>query len=67
MTTDRFPPRRRARFDRCGNHGHPGVTYNPLHDETWCLCGSNVYAGWAETVGQHLACCDGPLTEVIDD
>lgn len=53
----------RLRPDLCGGGGHPGVTYNPWADETWCLCGAKITAGnavvWplADTAG-------GPLCEV---
>ena len=35
----------RTRPDLCPEHGHPGVTYNPWHNKTWCLCGEHVYDG----------------------
>lgn len=55
----------RTRPELCAQHGHPGVTWNPWEDRTWCLCGKHTYKGRAATVDQHLACCDGPLTEAI--
>jgi len=33
------------RPDLCAEHGHPGVTYNPNMDDTWCLCGQRVRPG----------------------
>lgn len=59
--------RYRTRPDRCAGMGHPGVTYNPLYDRTWCLCGEKIYDGQPATVDQHLACCNGPLTEPIGE
>jgi len=50
------------RPDLCEGEGHPGVTYNPLTDKTWCLCGERVYKGnqhtWADAKG-------GPLREQL--
>ncbi|HVX57389.1 MAG TPA: hypothetical protein VHA37_06680 [Candidatus Saccharimonadales bacterium] len=46
---------------RCADLGHPGVTYNPGEDKTWCLCGQVTYPGKPAMVDQHLACCGGPL------
>ena len=45
----------------CGSLGHPGVTYHPGLDNTWCLCGKRIYPGRPYTVDQHIACCGGPL------
>ncbi len=59
------PARYRTRPDLCAEHGHPGVTHNPLHDRTWCLCGDVTYPGCPITVHDHLACCNGPLTEAV--
>lgn len=50
----------RKRPDLCVEHGHPGVTYNPWADATWCLCGEVVRDGDQAT---HAACCGGPLEE----
>ena len=47
---------------KCADMGHPGVTWNPLHNRTWCLCGAHTYDGQPASVDQHLACCHGPLT-----
>lgn len=33
------------RPDLCAAHDHPGVTYNPWTDSTWCLCGERAQAG----------------------
>ncbi|AEJ92980.1 hypothetical protein SEA_NERUJAY_87 [Mycobacterium phage Nerujay] len=57
--------RHRTCPERCPGMGHPGVTYNPLYDRTWCLCGARTYDGQPATVSEHLACCGGPLTEEI--
>lgn len=54
------PSTRRKRPDLCADHGHPGVTFNPWHDKTWCLCGDVVRDGNHFT---HAACCGGPLEE----
>ena len=35
----------RTRPDLCAEHGHPGVTYNPWMDKTWCLCGEVITEG----------------------
>ena len=55
------PHGRRTRPDLCADHGHPGATYNPWQDRTWCLCGEVVRDGNHHT---HSACCGGPLEEV---
>jgi len=53
----------RMRPDLCGDHKHPGVTYNPWHDVTACLCGLRWQEGnqvqWPKADG-----IDGPLREV---
>lgn len=46
--------------ERCAEHGHPGVTFNPREGKTWCLCGAVVVEGDA-VVTPHAACCGGPL------
>lgn len=56
---------RRTAPERCAGRGHPGVTHNPWHDRTWCLCGLHTYKGRPSTVDDHLTCCGGPLTELI--
>lgn len=28
------------RHQLCADMNHPGVTYNPLYNRTWCLCGA---------------------------
>lgn len=33
------------RPDLCSSHSHPGVTYNPWMNSTWCLCGQRVQPG----------------------
>ena len=55
--------RTRKRPDLCAEHGHPGCTYNPWADQTWCLCGAVTYDGDQAT---HADCCGGPLEEVIE-
>ena len=59
------PDARRTTPERCADLGHPGVTYNPWRDRTWCLCGLCTYEGRPPSVDGHLACCGGPLTELI--
>jgi hypothetical protein len=54
------PSRQRKRPDLCAENGHPGATYNPYDDRTWCLCGAVIYDGNQHT---HHACCGGPLVE----
>lgn len=50
------------RPERCADRDHPGVTYNPWHDKTWCLCGEVVRDGnaveWPKATG-----CEGPLVD----
>lgn len=67
MTKPRVARRGRyeTRPDRCADQGHPGVTWNARENRTWCLCGEHAYPGRTATADQHLACCDGPLTERI--
>lgn len=50
--------------EKCADYGHPGVTYNPWQDRTWCLCGQVIRDG-NQFDTRHMACCDGPLTERI--
>lgn len=54
----------RTRPDLCGEHGHPGVTYHPQMNRTWCLCGEVVTDGntvtWPKADG-----IGGPLREEI--
>ncbi|WP_207009804.1 hypothetical protein [Nocardioides aromaticivorans] len=45
---------------KCGGEGHPGVTYNPWHDTTWCLCGEVVTKG-NRVVWPKPTDCGGPL------
>jgi hypothetical protein len=52
------PSPTRTRPDLCAERGHPGATYNPWRDKTWCLCGEVVRDGNHHT---HAACCGGPL------
>ena len=52
-------PPRRKRSDLCPAHEHPGVTYNPSQDRTWCLCGDVTRDGNQAT---HADCCGGPLS-----
>ena len=49
----------RKRPDLCADHGHPGVTFHPREDKTWCLCGDVIRDGNHHT---HAACCGGPLS-----
>lgn len=57
------PSKTRPRPDLCAEHGHPGVTYHPQQDRTWCLCGETIYDGNTAT---HAACCGGPLEERVE-
>lgn len=56
------PSSHRKRPDLCAAHGHPGATFNPRQNRTWCLCGSVIREGNHFT---HAACCGGPLEEEI--
>ena len=38
----------RTRPELCASVGHPYVTHNPWHDQSWCLCGAIV------SPGQHV-------------
>jgi hypothetical protein len=38
----------------CVERGHPGTTYNPLMDRTWCACGEVITDGDTAT---HALCC----------
>lgn len=60
-----YPPAYRTRPDRCAQHKHPGVTYNPWLHKTWCLCGDVIQDGNCFDP-RHMACCGGPLTERIN-
>jgi len=44
----------------CARLGHPGATYNPLLDRTWCACGVVVRPGGGDRF-YHVTCCGGPL------
>lgn len=59
------PDRWRKRPDLCAGNGHPGVTYNPHMDKTWCLCGEVIRDGNQFT---HGACsgCGGSLVEEVN-
>ena len=50
-----------TRQQRCSEMGHPGTTYNPWSDTTWCACGWATYPGVGPDADKHLACCGGPL------
>lgn len=39
------PSPTRNRPDRCVSHGHPGVTFHPQMNKTWCLCGEVIRDG----------------------
>lgn len=41
-TTDPITLANRA---KCAEAEHAPITYNPIHDATWCLCGAVVIAG----------------------
>ena len=53
----------RKRPGLCAEHGHPGVTFHPREDKTWCLCGEVIRDGNHHT---HAACCGGPLSGDAD-
>lgn len=55
-------PVRITRPDLCAEYGHPGCTYHPQMDKTWCLCGAIIRDGNHHT---HAACCGGPLEELV--
>ena len=38
----------------CEERGHPGTTFNPLMNQTWCACGEVVTAG---DIATHDLCC----------
>jgi hypothetical protein len=42
----------------CAEMSHPGATYNPWMERTWCACGGATYDG---DQSSHVACCGGPL------
>ena len=46
------------RATACAQLGHPGATYNPLLDKTWCACGQVIRDG---DHFEHVTCCGGPL------
>ena len=54
----------RLRPDLCPNEGHPGVTYHPQQNRTWCLCGAVIRDGdtvtWPKADGEG-----GPLREEL--
>ncbi|MDB5716471.1 MAG: hypothetical protein JWO15_3868 [Sphingomonadales bacterium] len=53
------PSTHKPRPDLCESLGHPGETYNPWTDKTWCLCGAVVVAD--NTAGHESCCCGGRL------
>lgn len=57
--TDDKPPLPAKRPDLCAGYGHPGCTYNPLMDMTWCLCGAVIRDGDQNTLADQ---CGGPLS-----
>jgi len=40
----------------CVTNNHPGVTFNPLEDRTWCACGEMHEAGDTATFAAIRAC-----------
>lgn len=56
------PSKWRTRPDLCAEHDHPGVTYHPQMNQTWCLCGDVIRDGdqvrWPKADGIY-----GPLRE----
>lgn len=59
------PSLTRNRPDRCARYKHPGVTYNPWADETWCLCGDRRVPG--NHVDWDFKGSDHPLMERRDE
>jgi hypothetical protein len=57
-------PSRAERHQLCADLEHPGATYNPWQDQTWCLCGTSIRAGDHHA---HAACCGGPLSVARGD
>lgn len=51
--------------EKCADHGHPGNTYNPWQDRTWCLCGETVVDG--NTVDFAYLGKDGLLAQRLPD
>lgn len=45
------------RAQTCADLGHPGATYNPQMDKTWCACGQVIRDG---NHFEHVTCCGGP-------
>lgn len=65
---DDSPWRHRLRPDLCPHVGHPGSTYNPIMDATWCLCGARRIRGNAvQRTSRALgpAHCGGVLSECL--
>lgn len=60
------PSRHRTTGELCPLFFHPPATYNTVMDRTWCLCGQKTYPG-DRASNAHLACCDGPLTEITPE
>lgn len=58
-----FPHRKRP--DLCASFDHPGATYNPGADKTWCLCGQAVRDGDQAT--HDDCCCGGRLVDCLHD
>lgn len=60
------PPQRfRAAPERCPEYGHPGITFHPQLDRTWCECGGVVRdGGWVLWEFKHPA---SPLVEWWDE
>lgn len=49
-------------FEKCAALLHPGVTYNPMLNQTFCRCGAVRYPGITESAYLHIKCCGGPLS-----
>jgi hypothetical protein len=45
----------------CVGRGHPGTTFNPWMNRTWCACGEIVVEG---NTADHQLCCGRLGTEV---
>ena len=50
-------------YAKCAELGHPGATFNPWLNKTWCMCGTVVRDG---NHHQHVTCCGGPLDRRAD-
>lgn len=54
------PSRHQTIPAKCADEGHPGVTFHPQMNQTWCLCGAVITVGNA-VVWPKPTDCGGPL------